>query len=59
MTRVKMVCRECGSEDVLADAYAEWNVELQQWEVQNVFDKGSFCQQCDGECRIDGEQIYE
>jgi hypothetical protein len=55
--RVKMVCEICGSDDVLADAYAEWNVETQEWELQNTFDKGSWCNACDGECRIIDEAI--
>lgn len=48
----KPVCRECGSDDVLADAYAEWHVGLQEWLVQNTFDKGSVCNACGGECRL-------
>jgi hypothetical protein len=51
--RVKMVCAECGSDDVLADAYAEWDKENQCWTVQNVMDKGHHCNACDGECRIE------
>lgn len=50
---VKYVCEHCGSDDVLADAYAEWNDELQTWEVANVFDKGAHCHACDGETRLE------
>jgi len=53
MPGVRKVCSLCGSEDVLADAYAFWNAETQQWEVSNVFDKGAYCNNCDGECRIE------
>lgn len=48
----KPVCSECGSDDVKADAYAEWRVDLQEWQVQNTFDKGSVCEDCGGECRL-------
>lgn len=51
--RVKKVCAKCGSEDVLADAYVEWDSEAQQWAVQNVMDKGHHCNACDEECDIE------
>jgi len=50
--RIRVVCGQCGSDDVLADAYAEWDVGAQAWVVANVFDKGSFCNQCEGESRL-------
>lgn len=37
--RVKMVCSHCGGEDVFADAYAEWDVEAQAWEVTQTFER--------------------
>ena len=54
---VKMVCAACGSEDVHCDAYAVWDIETQQWTLDNTFDKGAFCDACDGECRIVEEEI--
>jgi hypothetical protein len=54
-----MVCRECGSEDVLADAFAEWNVEKQEWEINNIFDKGAYCNSCDEESRIEEVPLME
>jgi hypothetical protein len=51
--KVRMVCSHCGSEDVVADAYAEWDVDLQAWEIVQTFDKGAYCNQCDGETRIE------
>lgn len=36
--KVKMVCERCGSEEVLRDAWAEWDVDEQEWVLQNVFD---------------------
>lgn len=46
------ICKYCGSEDVLADAYAEWDRDEQQWTIHNVFDKGAVCEKCDGDTRI-------
>lgn len=51
--KLRMVCHTCGSEDVLSDAYAEWSFEKQEWQLQNTFDKGAYCNACDGESRID------
>ena len=51
--KVKMVRAHCGSDDVRADAHAEWDVEAQKWEVAQTFEKGAYCNQCDGETRIE------
>jgi hypothetical protein len=53
MPKMQMICRNCGSINVVADAYAGWNVETQAWEISNVFDKGAHCDECEGETRID------
>lgn len=55
--RVKMVCSTCKSDEVLCDAYAEWDVDTQKWELQNTFDKGAFCAKCDGETRLEEVEI--
>lgn len=51
------VCRECGSESVVADAAARWSTEERRWEVSNVFDNGHHCDDCDAETRIDYKPI--
>lgn len=51
--RVRMVCYVCGSENVLRDAYASWNVETQEWELQNVFDAAVCEGRCEGETKIE------
>ena len=48
----KPVCSTCGSDDVKADAYTVWNIDLQQWDVVSTFDKGATCENCGGECRL-------
>ena len=55
--KVKMVCAHCGSDDVRADAYAEWDVEAQKWEIAQTFEKGAYCDKCDGETRIEEEPL--
>lgn len=52
-TKTKPTCNLCGSSDVLADAYAEWDSENQCWTVQQIFDKGAYCNTCDSETRLD------
>jgi len=47
---VKMVCSNCGSDDVTRDAVVRWSIQSQQWEVSNVFDN-SDCEAC-GETRL-------
>lgn len=55
--KVKMVCAECGDESVLADAYVQWNIETQDWDVANVFEKGGYCDTCEGEARYNEVKI--
>lgn len=59
MSRVKYVCAKCGSDDILFDAYATWNVRTQQMEVANTYDKGHFCNKCEEECSVDEVAIEE
>lgn len=42
-------CPNCGSTEISADAAARWSVDLQDWEVTNVFDKGKTCDKCEDE----------
>lgn len=55
----RMICSTCGSEDVLCDAFAEWDFDKQKWSLQNTFDKGAYCNACDGECRIKEVEVHE
>jgi hypothetical protein len=42
----KPVCQECGSDDVIADAFAYWDAEKQDWQVSQAFEKGGCCEAC-------------
>jgi len=50
---ITYVCSECGSTDVLLDAFATWNENTQAFEVSNIFDKGHSCNQCGCECTVE------
>ena len=43
--RVKMVCSNCGSDDVVKKAWVDWNPDTQGWEVEE-FGTGH-CRNCD------------
>ena len=58
-TKIKYICSQCGSDDVLSDAYAEWDVIGQHWLLQNTFDKGAYCNACGGETSLDGVALSE
>ena len=45
---VTIHCGDCGGENVRKDAYAEWNAELQQWELSAIFDH-TVCDDCGSE----------
>jgi hypothetical protein len=49
--KINMVCSHCRSDQVVRDAWAEWNPETQQWELRNVFDV-VYCEVCDGETTL-------
>lgn len=55
--KIRKVCSHCGSTDVLEDAYVSWDEKTQKYQIHNVFEKGAFCQDCNGECSIDEEEI--
>lgn len=46
---MKKVCKHCGSENVVKDAWASWDGE--QWVLEDFFDD-EFCKDCDGETTI-------
>jgi hypothetical protein len=56
--RIAKVCEKCGSEDVRIDAFAEWDVDTQSWELQETFDY-SWCCDCDAETYIINREYKE
>lgn len=51
MTKQKysLICTHCGSDNVKWDAWATWNPETQQMELESTFES-AYCNQCEGEC---------
>jgi hypothetical protein len=47
--KVKPVCNEC-SDEIIVDAWAQWDFEGQQWELQTTFDT-AWCYTCDGDTK--------
>ena len=56
--KVRMVCEDCGSEEVTRDAWAQWNVETQDWELGAVFDY-AYCHRCQREAHIEEVPLKE
>jgi hypothetical protein len=45
-TKTHPICKACGSDDVVKDAWVFWNPETGLWELVEVFDY-SFCRACE------------
>ena len=48
---MKKVCNVCGSDNVVKDAWASWDIETQRYVLEDFFDN-EFCKDCDGETTI-------
>lgn len=44
-------CENCGSDDVVRDAWAAWDSELQMWVADQIFDN-AYCRSCEGETSL-------
>ncbi len=51
-TRSTPVCSGCHSDDIIAQATAQWSNESQEWELANTFDQPAHCTSCNGPCDI-------
>lgn len=49
--KVKKVCKQCGSENVVKDAWASWDIKKQEYVLEDIFDN-EFCKDCDRETII-------
>jgi len=45
------ICSTCGSTDVRADAWAEWDIETGQWVLSSTYDN-KWCETCEGETKL-------
>lgn len=46
MSRVILVCPACGSDEIVRDASAVWNVEMQLWEMSDPLGQTMWCNAC-------------
>jgi predicted RNA-binding Zn-ribbon protein involved in translation (DUF1610 family) len=49
---IKYVCPACGSENVLRDAYAAWDIQKQEWVLHDTYNNRDVCNNC-GETNIE------
>ena len=49
--RITYVCHRCGSSDVAIDAWAEWDVQAQDWVLRNT-STSEFCDHCYSETQL-------
>jgi hypothetical protein len=56
--KIKKTCSECGTEDILFDAWAQWNSGRQEYFLVDVYPK-AICSNCGGECGVNETQIEE
>lgn len=54
--RLRMVCAACSSEQVTRDAWAEWNIEAQDWQLAAVFDF-AHCHRCQATTHIEARPL--
>jgi hypothetical protein len=50
--RLDFVCRDCGGNNVTRDAWAEWDIEIQDWVLGSAFDY-AFCHDCEAETTLE------
>jgi len=43
--KIKLKCPKCGGDNILADAYAGWNEDTQEWELHSTYDDRT-CDDC-------------
>jgi hypothetical protein len=55
--KVRQICSTCKSENVLRDAFAGWDIAEQKWFLQESFNFGGYCQNCENTCSIIEEEV--
>ena len=54
--KVKKVCRDCKNESTVCDAWAKWNPETQEYELEQTFDY-TYCTVCEGDTKEEDVEI--
>ena len=50
--KVVPYCSQCGSSEVLSEAFVRWNKRFERWEVSDLLDGNSCCNKCGQGCEI-------
>lgn len=53
---IQILCSWCSSTNVARDAWAEWDVSLQEWVLGPVFDTG-WCHRCECERGLEEHEL--
>lgn len=54
--KYKMICRHCKSENITQTCDAKWDTDKQSWFINDTWNN-YYCQECDGEARVDREEL--
>jgi len=54
----RMVCEACGSEQITRFAWAEWDLEAQEWQIGAIFEF-AFCHNCRGSARVEAQPLAD
>jgi hypothetical protein len=49
---INIVCKKCGSDEVVRNADVAWSIEYQCWEIKAIFDNAD-CEVCGGETTLE------
>ena len=58
ITGIVYVCDECGSDSVVASACAVWNVEKQDWVLDDVEDHDDYCMDCEDQRSLTTRKVH-
>jgi hypothetical protein len=53
---IRIICPDCGGDNVSRDAFADWDFDTQAWVLGHVFDQGH-CHDCGKEVSLDEEEV--
>lgn len=49
---IKPTCKHCGSDEVILDGNARWDLHLQDWHLEGTHDGDAYCCQCCDDCHL-------
>lgn len=58
MSKIIKKCKNCGSENISRDAWIMWNVDQQDWIINDIFDE-IYCFDCEETSKEVLEEIID